>query len=99
VIFVAVGVAAVDHDLGADVGLQHLFAGLFDGGGVKVGGVAATAKDDVAVGVAFGDEDGGLAVLGVAEEVVGLVGGEDGFDGDLGIARGAVFEADGAGDA
>ena len=98
-VFVAVGVAAVDHDLGADAGLLHLLAGVFYGGGVVVGGVAAAAQDDVAVAVALGDEDGGLAVLGVAEEVVGLTGGEDGFDGDLHVAGGAVFEADGAGEA
>ena len=99
VIFVAVGVAAVDHDLGANAGGDHLLAGFFDGGGVVVDGLAAAAKDDVAVLIAFGDEDGGLAVFGVAEEVVGLAGGEDGFDGDLDVAGGAVFEADGAGDA
>lgn len=98
-VFVAVGVAAVDHDLRAYAGLLHLLAGLFDGGGVVVGGVAAAAKDDVAVAVALGDEDGGLTMFGVAEEVVRLAGGEDGFDGDLHVAGGAVFEADGAGEA
>ena len=65
-VFVAVGVAAVDHDLRADAGLLHLLAGFFYGGGVVVGGVATAAQDDVAVAVALGDEDGGLAVLGVA---------------------------------
>ncbi len=99
VVFVAVGVAAVDHDLRADAGFFHLLAGVFDGGGVVVGGVAAAAQDDVGVVVALGDEDGGAALFGVAEEVVGLAGGEDGFDGDLHVAGGAVFEADGAGEA
>ena len=78
--------------------LLHLLAGVFDGCGVVVGGVASAAEDYVAVGVSLGDKDGGLAVLGVAKEVVGLVGGEDGLDGDLDVAGGAVFEADGAGE-
>jgi hypothetical protein len=99
VVLVAVGVAAVDHDLWLDAGFFHLLAGGLDGGGVVVGGVASAAKDDVAVAVALGDEDGGLPVLRVAEEVVGLAGGEDGFDGDLDVAGGSVFEADGTGDA
>jgi len=99
VVFVAVGVAAVDHDLRADAGLLHLLAGIFYGGSVVVGGVAAAAQDDVSVVIALGDEDGGLAVLGVAEEVVRLACGEDGFNGDLDVAGGTVFEADGAGEA
>jgi len=98
-VFVAVGVAAVDHDLRAYAGFFHLLAGVFHGSGVVVGGVAATAQDDVGVMVAFGDEDGSAALFGVAEKVVGLAGGEDGLDGDLDIAGGAVFEADGAGEA
>ena len=99
VILVAVGVAAVDHDAGWDAGLFHLAAGFFDRCGVVVDGLAAAAKDDVAVGVAVGDEDGGLAVFGVAEEGVRVACGHDGFDGDLYIAGGSVFEADWAGEA
>ena len=53
----------------------------------------------MAVGIAGGDEDGGLAVLGVAEKGVRVGGGEDGVDGDLHVAGGGVLEADGAGDA
>lgn len=58
VILVAVGVAAVNHDARWDAGLFHLAAGVFDRCGVVVDGLAAAAKDDVAVGVAVGDEDG-----------------------------------------
>src|SRR5581483_9755206 len=53
----------------------------------------------MAVGVAAGGENGGLAVLGVAEERVRLACGEDGLNCDTGIAGGAVFEADWAGEA
>ena len=56
-------------------------------GGAVVGDAAAAAQDDVAFGVAGGDEDGGLAVLGVAEEGVRLARGEDGVDGDAGRRR------------
>ena len=98
VVLVAVGVAAVDHDARWDAGLFHLAAGFFDRCGVVVDGLAAAAKDDVAVRVAVGDEDGGLAVFGVAEECVRVACGHDGFDGDLYIAGGSVFEADWAGE-
>ena len=53
----------------------------------------------MAIRVAVGDEDGRLAVFGVAEEGVGVAGGHDGFDGDLDVAGGSVLEADGAGEA
>ena len=99
VILVAVGVAAVDHDAGWDAGLFHLATGLFDRCSVVVDGLAAAAKDDVAVGIAVGDEDGGLAVFGVAEEGVRVACGHDGFDGDLYVAGSSVFEADWAGEA
>ena len=53
----------------------------------------------MAVRISGGDEDGRLAVLGVAEKGVGVGGGENGVDGDLHVAGGAVLEADRAGDA
>ena len=62
-------------------------------GGVVVGRLAA-AQDDVAILVASGLDDGGLAVLGHRQEVVRAAGGLDGVDGDLQVAVGAVLEAD-----
>jgi len=47
----------------------------------------------VAVGIARGGEDGRLAQLGMAQEGVRVRGAEDGVDGDLHIAAGAVLEA------
>ena len=99
VVLARVGVAEVDHDARGEAGLFHLGRGLGDALGGVVDGAAAAAQDDVAVRIAGGDEDGRLAVLGVAEEGVGVGGGEDGVDGDLHVAGGAVFEADRAGDA
>ena len=97
VVLVAVRVAAVDHDARWDAGLFHLATGLFDRCSVVVDGLAAAAKDDVAVGIAVGDEDGRLAIFRVAEEGVRVASGHDGFDGDLYVAGGSVFEADGTG--
>ena len=82
-VLVAVGVAAIDHDARLDAGFLHRR----DGFGYAVGGVvdlvAATSQDDVRVGVPLGDEDGRLAVLGVAEEGVRMRSGQDGIDGNL----------------
>src|SRR6201999_1270807 len=74
-------------------------AGFFDGGGVVVHRLTAAAQDDVAVGVARGEQDGGLAVARLAEERVRVRGRDDGFNGDLDVAGGAVLETDRAGEA
>jgi hypothetical protein len=76
---------------------EGLFAG-GDGSGVVVGLLAA-AEDDVGIGIAGGGEDGGEAVFGDAEEVVGAHGGAHAVDGGVEGAVGAVLEADGGGDA
>src|ERR1700722_11439764 len=89
--------AAINHDLRADACFLHLFRGLFDRSCVVVHGLSATAQDEVAVTVAFGDEDRGLAVFGMAEKVMRLAGREDGLDGNLHVAGGSIFETDGAG--
>lgn len=81
VFFVAVVVAAVDHDGGLEVvGFEFFFDGL-DGFGVVVGFFESAAEDDVAVGVAVGDDVGGAAVVVDAHEGLGVLGGEDGVDG------------------
>src|SRR5439155_3766759 len=58
----------------------------------------AAAQNDMAVPIAFGDEDCRLSMLGVAEKVVRLACRQDGLDRDLHIARGSVFEAHRAGE-
>ena len=99
VVLKTVGVAAIDHDAWLQPGGLKLSRGGSDGFGGVVDQLASAAQDDVALGVAPGDEDGGLSVLGVAEEGVRLQGGEDGVDGDLDVAGGGVFEYDRTGDA
>ena len=94
VVLAAVSVAAVDHDARVEAGGEHAAADFVDAGGVVVGGVGAAAKDDVRVAVAGGAEDGRLAVFGVAEKGMRLTRREDGFDGDAGVAGGAVLETD-----
>src|SRR5271170_1502873 len=98
-VLVAVSVAAVDHHLWSDARLLHLLAGGLDRSRIEVHGLATAAQDDMTVAIAFGHEDCGLAVLGVAEKVVRMASGQDCLDGDLYIARGPVFEAHGAGEA
>ena len=99
IVLAAIGVGEVDHDARGKVGLFHLRRGFGDALGSIVDRSAATAQDDVGVGISSGDEDGRLAGFGEAEKSVGVSGGEDGVYGDLHVAGGAVFEADGAGDA
>ena len=57
---------------GASAGFFHLDGGFGDACGGVVDHFAAAAQDDVGFAIAGGDEDGGLAVLGVAEEGVGV---------------------------
>src|ERR1035437_6963586 len=99
VILAAVGVGEVDHDARFDAGLLHLLGGFGDAIGGVVDRAAASAQDDVAIGISLSDEDGRLAGFGEAEEGMGVGGGEDGVDGDLYVAGGAVLESHRAGDA
>ena len=85
---------AVDHQRGRQLGGFEVLAGSFHVGGVVVGRLAAT-QDQVAVGVALGLDDGDLAVLVHAQEVVRARGRLDGVGGDADVAVGAVLEADG----
>src|SRR5260370_36979303 len=92
-ILVAVGVTAVDHHLWPDTRLPHLFAGIFHRYPIVVDRLPAAAQDDVTVAVALSDEDRGLAVLGMTEEVMRLARGQDGFGGELHISRGSAIES------
>ena len=88
----------IDHQPRRQAGLGDFVAGDVHAGGVVVRLLAA-AQDDVAVLVADGRDDGGVAGLGDRQEVVRRVGGADGIDGDAHVAVGAVLEADRAGQA
>ena len=99
VVLARVGVAEVNHDARGKAGFFHFGGGLGNALGGVVDGAPAAAQDHVAVGISGGHEDGRLAVLGVPEEGVRMGGGEDGVDGDLHAAGGAVFESHRAGDA
>ena len=70
VVLLAVGVAHIDHHPGADAGLLQEAAGVVDGGAVVVGLAAAATQDDVAVLVAGGLKDGGMAEFGDRQEDV-----------------------------
>ena len=98
VVFAAVGVAAVYHQAGADSGFDQLGDCVSDVFRAVVR-LFAAAQDDVAVGVARGVDDGRVSGFGNGEEVVRVGGRADGVDGDFEVAVGAVFEADGAGQA
>lgn len=69
-VFTTVGVAAIDHDARGETGFFEQRGGFVDGGRVVVHGLAAAAQNDVAILIAGGEEDGGLAVFRVAEEGV-----------------------------
>ena len=86
---------AIHDDVGGYGGLAQGGLGGGDGTGVVVGAAASAAHYQMAVGVAAGFHDGRLAVVVNAEESLGGTGGDQGIYGGLGVAVGAVLEADG----
>ena len=50
----------------------------------------AAAQDDVAVGVAVGVDDGGVAGFGYGQKVVRVAGGADSIDSDFQVAVNAI---------
>ena len=93
VLLAAVGVAAIDHQRGRQMGLFQVLAGQRHAVRVVIGRLA-TAQDHVAVLVALGLDDGHLAVFVHREEMVRAAGGLDGVGGDLDVPIGAVLESD-----
>ena len=85
-VLVAIRVTAIDHHLWADAGLLHLLTRLFHRGRIIVHSLPAAAQDDVTVAVTLGDEDCGLAVLGVTEKIVRLSSRQDRLNRNLHIA-------------
>src|ERR1035437_1641148 len=94
VVLAAVGVRAVDHDARRQPGLLKLPAGRIHRCSVKVGEVAPSAQNDVALRIAGGGEDGSLSVLGAAEERVLAARGKNGVNRNLHVARRSILEAD-----
>ena len=90
----AVGVAAVHHQRGWQFGFDQILAGGFHALRVVVGCFAAT-QNDVAVRVALGLHDRDLAVFVHRQKVVTASGSLDRIGGNLDVAIGAVFKADG----
>jgi|GEM_PF-4050241 len=66
---------AVDNDAGLDTGIFEGFFSQHDAHGIKVRTSAASAKNQVAVTVALGLDNGALAVFIDTEEVVALAAG------------------------
>ena len=94
VLFAAVGMAAVHHQGGGQLGGFEFLAG----GGHAVGivvGCFATAQNHVAVLVALGLHDGDLAILVHRQEVMATGCGLDGIGRDLDVAIRPVLETDG----
>ena len=94
VLFAAVGVAAIHHQGGGQLGGFEFLAGGSHAFGVVVGRFA-TAQNHVAVLVALGLHDGDLAVLVHRQKVVATGRSLNRIGRDLDVAVGAVFEADG----
>ena len=99
VLFVAVGVAAINHDFFRQSGFLQGGGGGADVFGAVVRAVAAAAQNNVAVFVAQRGDDGGVAEFGDGEEAVYRCRRGDAVNGNLDIAVGAVFEANRAGEA
>ena len=98
-VLAAVGVRAVDHEVGREAVVPEQVGGAAHVVGGVVGSERAAAEDEVGVFVAGGAHDGGGAFAGERGEPVGVAGGADGVDRDLEVAVGAVLETDGHGEA
>lgn len=94
VVLQRVSVAAVHHETLADALAPESGLGLGDAGGVVVGALGASAKNDEAVLVAISSDNGYNTGLGDGKEVVGVSDSADGVNGDAERAVGAVLEAD-----
>ena len=86
--------AAIHHQPGRQAVLGQGFCRFLHRLGVVVGAALAAAQHQVAIGVARGGHDGGVAVVVDAKEMVGPGGGLHGVDRRDRTAVGAVLEAD-----
>ncbi len=94
VIFTAVCVAAIDHQLGRQTGLYQLFRRRFDVFGAVIRFFAA-AQDNVAVGIAAGMYNGGMPCFGYRQEVMWMTCRANRIDGDFQIAVRTVLKPTG----
>ena len=88
---------AVDNDAGVDAGILEGFLGQHHAHGIKVRTSAASAEHQVAVAIAFGLDDGALAVFIDTQEVVALAAGFNGVNRAVQKAVGAVLKTDRSG--
>ena len=93
VLFVAVGVACVNHDGGRKARGFQCFANFSYALGIVIRSFAAT-EDDVAVFIAACDHDGGVAAFGNGQEDMFVCCRFDGVNRDLDVAVSAVLESD-----
>ena len=98
VLLVTVGVAGVNHDGGRKSRGFQSFANLGYAFSIVIRGFTA-AKNNVAVFITAGNDNGGVTALGDRKEDMFVCGSVDCVDGDLDVAVSAVFESDRAGKA
>ena len=98
VLLVTVGVAGVNHDGGRKSRGFQSFANLGYAFSIVIRGFTA-AKNNVAVLITAGNDNGGVTALGDRKEDMFVCGSFDCVDGDFDVAVSAVFESDRAGKA
>jgi hypothetical protein len=94
VILLGIVMRTIDHDRAGDPFSGDRGFSLGDIVGFVVGASPSAAEHDMAIGIAHGLDDGGLAVGVDADEVVRGAGGSHGINGNLEAAFGSIFEPD-----
>jgi len=93
VVLLRVAVAAVDHQTRVQTLGLELLASLVDALCIEVCALLSTAENDEAVVVANGADDGDNTGLGHRKEVMWVLDGANGVNGNVEAAVGTVFEA------
>ena len=83
-----------NHERGGQPGIGQLLAGCLHAGCVVIG-LFAAAQNHMAIGVAAGVNNGGLAAFADRQEVMLASGCANGVNGNFHVAIRAVFEAHG----
>src|SRR5207245_2655252 len=94
VVLLTVAVAGVDHQPRRQPGVAKGVQRLAHAARVVIRAALAATEDHVAVGIAARGDDAGQALLGDAEEAMGMGHGAQGIDRDLHATVSAVLEAD-----
>ena len=97
-VFTAVGMAAVHHQVAAHAGFLKLRHRVFNVFRAVIRLFTAT-QNRMAVRVAAGVDNRRMTGFGYRQEVVRMIGGADGIDGDFQVAVRTVFKTDRAGEA